>query len=308
MLRIDLYAEKALMLRLRKKLAARAPVWGYLLLWVVGGCATVPAAAPGSCPRAAAAADERLLATLWQQTSAEYRVLARSIYTHAKSQLEQALEDKQWTAEPSQKQRKDFAALPPAVILDIDETVLDTSSFQAHLIESCADFSEPLWQGWIRRQGFPPVPGAVDFVAFAQARGVTVFFVTGRDHAVEPETRANLRAAGIGLPERPDTVLTRGEMEDWGVDKTSRRRFIARGYRILLVIGDDLGDFISEYRDTPRRRIAAALKQEEWGTKWLVLPNAIYGSWVGSLYGFDSGAGKEEISRRKLEWLSATLR
>ncbi|MGH7823721.1 MAG: 5'-nucleotidase, lipoprotein e(P4) family [Candidatus Binatia bacterium] len=278
----------------------------------LSACAMEPgpsASAAGGSPRVfdVPAADERLHATLWQQTSAEYRALAQSIYSTAKLQLERALADKQWTAEPYQKQKGDFRNLPPAVIMDIDETVLDTSLFQADLIKRREEFTGERWHRWLKKNQFPGVPGAVDFISFAQARGVIVFFVTGRERSVEQETRNNLRSVGISVPADRDTVLMRGEAKEWGADKASRRKFVADSHRVLLIIGDDLGDFISEYKGTPRSRINAALKHEEWGAKWLILPNGIYGSWVGSLYGFDFQLGKEEISRRKFERLDSVL-
>jgi len=277
-----------------------------LVVSVFFACATVPRPSTttiGESPYLTGrpALDARLHATLWQQTSAEYRMLTQTIYLLAKLQLERALADKQWTAEPSQK--GGFQNLPPAVIMDIDETVLDTSVFQANLIKAGLEYSDELWKSWINKHQPMSIPGAVEFISFAQARGVTVFFVTNRRHTDEKETRANLSSVGIRLPESTDTVLMRGEQTDWGWDKAIRRGYIARSYRVLMLIGDDLGDFISEYRGTPESRINEALKHNEWGTKWIVLPNPVYGSWVSSLYDFDSQLGKEEILKRKFERL-----
>ncbi|HET8562927.1 MAG TPA: HAD family acid phosphatase [Candidatus Binatia bacterium] len=268
-------------------------------------CATIPGpstTAKSSHPTDRPAVDARLHATLWQQTSAEYRLLTQSLYSMAKLHLERALVDKQWTAEPSQKDG--FQNFPPAVIMDVDETVLDTSVFQATLIKDGVEYSYPLWKSWINGHQTMSIPGAVEFISFAQARGVTVFFVTNRRHTDEKETRANLSSTGISLPETPDTVLMRGERSDWGWDKATRRRYIAESYRVLMLIGDDLGDFISESTGTPQGRISEALKHNEWGTKWIVLPNAVYGSWVSSLYNFESQLDRDEILKRKFERLT----
>ena len=80
------------------------------------------------------------------------------------------------------------------------------------------------------------VPGAVEFIAAAQARGVTVFFITNRDHPTEETTRRNLAAIGVALPKEIDTVLCRGERAGWGRDKESRRQFIAQSYRVLMLV------------------------------------------------------------------------
>jgi len=189
------------------------------------------------------------------------------------------------------------------VIMDIDETVLDTGRFQSHLVKTGARFSTPLWRDWLNQNHPPAVPGALEFISLAQSRGVSVFFVTNRDHATEPVTRDQLTSVGIALPANLDTVLSANERPDWGVDKDSRRQFIGQSYRVLMVFGDDLGDFISEYRTAPPARVLEAKKYKNWGTKWFMLPNPMYGSWETSLYNFSSELKVEEISRRKLEHL-----
>ena len=244
--------------------------------------------------------DDRLNATLWQQTAAEYRVVTRIIYAMAKLQLERALADPGWTAESSQKEN--LQNLSPAVIIDVDETVLDNSLFQGRLIKDRMNYSDKLWKIWGVKQQATEIAGAVDFISFAQARGVTVFFVTNRDKSDEEAVRSLLTAMGVRFGEKMDTVLSRGERVDWGSDKASRRKFIAQSHRVLLLVGDDLGDFISEYRGTPEDRLREAFKHSEWGTKWILLPNPIYGSWERSLYGFKA-LSNDETLKRKLEHL-----
>lgn len=41
-----------------------------------------------------------------------------------------------------------------------------------------------------------------------------------------------------------ESVLMKNEMENWTSDKTSRRDLIAKCYRVVLLVGDSLGDFI----------------------------------------------------------------
>ncbi len=272
----------------------QCPLLTLTIAVLVSGCAATP-------PPSVGARDDRLDAILWQTTSVEYLVLAKSIYASAAVHLERALADRHWTAVP--EQNENFQQLPPAVIMDIDETVLDTGRFQSELVKNHARFSTAVWREWMTRNEPPPVPGALEFISMAQSRGVTVFFITNRDETTEPTTRRHLSAAGIRVPEEIDTVLSANERPDWGVDKGSRRRFIAQNYRVLMVFGDDLADFISEYRSPPSVRIKDALKYNFWGTKWFMLPNPMYGSWEGSLYDFRSGLSREEISRTKLERL-----
>lgn len=240
-------------------------------------------------------------AILWQTTSAEYHVIAQAIYASAQTNLEPALADTQWTALPAQTEN--YRQLPPAIIMDIDETVIDTGAFQSQLARTNARFSSRPWRAWQDRNQPGAVPGAVEFIAAAQARGVTVFFITNRDHRTEETARRNLAAIGVSLPKDIDTVLCRGERPDWSSNKESRRLFVAQAYRVLMLIGDDLADFISEYRATPAERMSAALKHGEWGRKWFMLPNPMYGSWESSLYGFRTGLSTEAMSKEKLDKL-----
>jgi acid phosphatase len=179
---------------------------------------------------------------------------------------------------------------------------LDNSAFQGRLIKDHMNYSDSLWRIWGVKQKPVEIAGAVDFISFAQARGVTVFFVTNRDQSDEKAVRRLLTGMGVRFGENMDTFLSRGERIDWGSDKASRRKFIAQSHRVLLLVGDDLGDFISEYRGTPEDRLREAFKHSEWGTKWILLPNPIYGSWERSLYGFKA-LSNDELLKRKLEHL-----
>jgi acid phosphatase len=277
-------------------------VWFFLLAFTtLAGCATTPPLPASRASASPAATDDRLDAILWQTTSAEYLVLTQSIYAGAQAQLEGALADRQWTALPAQKEN--YQNLPPAVIMDIDETVIDTGRFQSYLVKNRARFSSRPWREWLNRNEPQAVPGAVEFIANAQSRGVTVFFVTNRDHATEQATRLNLTSVGIKLPDPIDTVLSRNQRPDWGSDKESRRRFIAQSYRVIMLFGDDLADFIPEYLSPPQVRVSESLKHNQWGTKWFMLPNPMYGSWEASLYEFRSDLSAEETSKRKFERL-----
>jgi acid phosphatase len=282
-----------------RQYAARPVLLLLVSLSMVMGCAAATSHSPRD--EAPNRADNRLDAILWQTTSAEYRVLAKMIYAAAQTHLERALADTNWSALSAQKDN--YQKLPPAVIMDIDETVIDTGAFQSQLVRNNARFSSRPRREWQTRNQPEAVPGALEFIAAAQARGVTIFFVTNRDHPTEAATRLNLATAGVKLPSDLDTVLSRGERPDWSSDKESRRRHIAQSHRVLMLIGDDLADFISEYRTTPAQRTAAAVKHHAWGSKWFMLPNPMYGSWEASLYDFRNDLGSEEVSQRKFDQL-----
>lgn len=227
---------------------------------------------------------ERLHSILWIQTSAEYQALTTMTYQRAGETVDRALQDRTWTA--ALEQTGDFQNLPPAVILDLDETVLDNSPFEGRLIKNHSPFNRSKWDQWVEEANAQALPGALKFIAETQRKGATVFFVTNRRAPHEPSTRKNLEKLGVTLPTDIDTVLSEGEgPEAWPSDKSSRRRHLASQYRILLLIGDDLGDFVSGATDTPdnRRRLAQQYN-DRWGTSWFLVPNPIYGSWELSLY------------------------
>ncbi len=278
--------------------ALRPIVWATCLALLNFGCG---ATSQTALVEASRATDDRLDAILWQVTSVEYRIVAQSIYASATMHLERALADRQWTALPAQNEN--FQNLPPAVTLDVDETVIDTTKFQSQMVRTQARFSARPWSAWQARNEPQAVPGAVEFISYAESRGVTVFYVTNRDYSTEPSTRLNLTTIGLKLPDHVDTVLSRGKRPDWPSDKESRRRHIAQSYRVLLLVGDDLADFISEYRTPEQTRLREAQKYHQWGTKWFMLPNPMYGSWESTLYDFNLDLTREEVSQRKLKRL-----
>lgn len=250
----------------------------------------------------AGASQANLDATLWVQTSVEYGAVARSVYVAAARDLPILLADSSRTA--ALEQTGDYERLPPAVIVDVDETVLDNSPFQARLLLGGERFNRDSWAAWVHEARAQPVPGALEFVNRASDMGITVFYVTNRDADLESSTRANLAGAGFRLQPGIDDVLTRGERPAWTSDKSSRRRHVASTHRVLMLIGDDLNDFVTVDRRSPTERATLALRHVEWwGERWRMLPGPTYGSWERSLYGFDHELGDADRLERKTDHL-----
>lgn len=264
-----------------------------LMVVLTAACAT-GSPDPGPVPA--------LDATAWVQGSAGWEASARQTYRLASHELDRALADSSRTAllDPPEGYR----SRPPAVILDVDETVLDNSPYQARLVLSGDEFAPDTWGSWVREEAAEPVPGALAFTRAADERGVAVFYVTNRDHRLESATRANLRQMGFPLPEEGDRLLTQDEREGWGSDKASRRAHVARDHRVLLLFGDDLNDFVSGSRasteayDRLRERHA-----DRFGRDWFMLPNPTYGTWERAVTGFRSDLSPSEAIRVKLESL-----
>lgn len=270
-----------------------------LSLLLLAGCVSVTSSAPAPPKTVAeASSDELLNATLWVQTAAEYRALVLQSYQNAGRMLDAALADPSWTA--AIEQTGDFSKLPPAIILDVDDTVLDNSAFEARLLVKNVSYDEKLWNQWVDEAAAPAIPESVELTNYAAQNGVTVFYVTNRNVSVEPQTHLNLVKAGFPMRDGVDTVLTVGEREGWTSDKTSRRKFVADHYRVLLLFGDDLGDFASGIRGSMADRYAIVEKYKaNWGTKWIPIPNPMYGSWEGSVLGFNRGLTEAEQLRMK---------
>jgi len=240
-----------------------------------------PVAAPAAAPAVAPAAAKTGLpdSVVWFRTSIEYRATALQAYRLAALMLDRALGDTTWTA--ALEQAGEFGTKPPAVILDVDETVLDNSESEERNIREGAVYSEARWAEWCNERKATPIPGALEFTRAAAAKGVAVFYVTNRDRALEQATRDNLAKYGFPLDPGRDTVLTRAERPEWAAsDKSSRRSLVAQDFRVLLLIGDDFGDFIAGARATlAARKALDDANAGMWGVKWIALPNPLYGSW-----------------------------
>jgi len=271
----------------------RPHIWGLALAVVLGsvagGCASAaeaPVVDPGDVAPTGGGGDvglENLNAVLWVQTAVEYRANSLQAFQLARRLLDDALADPSWTA--ALEQVGNFGALPPAIILDVDETALDNSFFEARLTLDNEVYSEPLWDAWVLEEAAIPIPGALEFIQYATGRGVTVFYVTNRRAHLEDATRANLEATGFELPDDLDVLLMRGERPEWDAsDKTPRRREVASGYRVLLMFGDNMGDFTAASAGTVAERLEFADSHRDyWGSRWIMLANPTYGSFIGAV-------------------------
>jgi acid phosphatase len=249
-------------------------------------------------------------ATLWSQTAVEYDGITRGAYRLAGVMMERALRDSSWTAalEQAEQAPEQYRAKPPAVVLDVDETVLDNSAYQARLIRENDSYDSESWNDWCRERRADAVPGALRFTQRADSMGVQVIYLTNRDSVVEAATRDNLDRLGFPVNDDPDAVLTQGEKPGWE-PKEPRRAWVAERYRVVLLLGDNLGDFVEPADTTLTARQRMADRYERfWGTRWIALPNAQYGSWEGALFDYDYGQSAWEQLRRKHDRLETRER
>ena len=267
------------------------------LLWGVSACSSTSTANQSTAP-----SFERLNAVLWMQTSAEYYAAVQSTYTQATQMLSAGLAEKHWSA--AQEQSGDYTHLPPAIILDIDETVLDNSPFQAQLIKDNKSFTPEEWRRWTQLASAEPLPGVKAYLDYAAAQGVTIFYVTNRDAAQEQDTRINLQRLQLPLRTDIDVLLTKNENHWNSSDKGPRRTYVSHDFRIIALIGDDFGDFVSGAKGSVETRLALAKNYSAaWGKKWFLLPNPVYGSWESVLFNQNYNQSAEQITQRKLKRL-----
>ena len=133
--------------------------------------------------------------------------------------------------------------------------------------------------------------------------GVQVFYVTNRDVKVKKGTVENIKKV-IDPAVQPDHVLCKNERAGWGSDKSSRRAFIAKDYRVVLLLGDDYNDFAYLGKVSPRERLEKAKAHRQyWGKRWILLPNGLYGSWESALYNYDNKLSAGEKFKLKYKYL-----
>jgi 5'-nucleotidase (lipoprotein e(P4) family) len=255
-----------------------------LSVMLAAGCSHVPSES-ASTPELL---DNNLNSTLWVQASGEYKANTLQAYNSAIANLGPVVRFGNQSA--ALEQPGNTGGLPAAVVLDIDETVLDNSRYQAQLVLLGSAFNPETWDQWVALKAATAVPGAVEFINYAKATGVEVFYITNRECKVrdgnedpcpqELDTLENLQNVGVqGVTK--DHLLLKNEFPDWGSEKSNRRLNIADQYRIVMLFGDDLGDFLSDAKSmTPKERDAlVSLHSNKWGSVWYMLPNPTYGSW-----------------------------
>ncbi|PWU25246.1 MAG: 5-nucleotide phosphatase [Candidatus Rokuibacteriota bacterium] len=256
-------------------------------------------------PAQDAPANDLLNAVLWMQRSVEYKATTLGAFALARMRLDQALTDPNWTAAPKE-QTGAYQSLPPAVVLDVDESILDNSLYQAWMTLKDTSFDPKTWNAFVNTVTSVPIPGAVEFAKYADAKGVKVFYVSNRTAQEEEPTRKNLEKFGFPMGGGVDTMLMTGKQPDWGSAKGTRRAFIAKTYRIVLNIGDNFGDFVDEYRTSEAERLKVMdQNRDRWGREWIMIANPSYGSFESAPFGHDFKLSADAKRRAKRNVLDA---
>jgi acid phosphatase len=217
------------------------------------------------------------------------------------------MRDPHWDALGKTDRVAPLKGLKPAVILDIDETVLDNSPYQARVVKGGGEFNEADWAAWCKEAQARALPGAVEFTQFAAKHGIAVIYISNRAKDLDEATLANLRQAGFPVS-GPQAFLGLGtvvdDCEQAGTEKGCRRQLVARHYRVLMQFGDQIGDFVDVNGNTADGRRKAVADYLPWiGTRWFVLPNPTYGSWEPALFNNDWSVPLERRRQQKIDAL-----
>ena len=241
--------------------------------------------------------EQSMLSVIYVQTSTEFAANNIQTFNNASKALDMALKDKTWTA--ALEQKDNFVSKDPAIIVDVDETVLDNSSFQSRTILSGLSYPNG-WAKWVNESKATAVEGVYKFLHYANESEVKIFYVTNRLESFREPTIRNLKSLGLPFDDNINSLIMR---EDENVrDKTKRRKNIAEDYRIVLLLGDQLTDFISTkeaYVFHSDRKKLANKYSDMWGSKWFMITNPTYGRWELSLYDEMPKSEEDAIQKRK---------
>jgi 5'-nucleotidase (lipoprotein e(P4) family) len=213
--------------------------------------------------------DHLIMAVLYQQTAAEYRALCYQAFNLAKFKLDQSL-------------RVMGLMKQQAIIVDIDETVLDNSPYEAKSILDEIHYPA-FWDEWISKADAKPVPGALEFLQNAGSKGIKVFYISNRKEKHAEATLRNLVNLGFPNADAEHLLIQTAESS-----KKARREKVAEAHSIIMLIGDNLNDFTEVFDKksiSERFELTDSLKNE-FGNRFIVLPNAIYGDWESAVFNY----------------------
>ena len=225
-----------------------------------------------------------MMAVLYQQHSAECKALYYQAFNLAKMMLDQDLANKKLKGKR-------------AVVVDIDETILDNTPFEAAMINRNAVYPED-WYVWTSLAKAKALPGAAEFLNYAASKGVAVFYVTNRTQSETVATLKNLRDQKFPMADTNHLIPKKTESS-----KEKRRLKIMEKYRIVLLAGDNLTDFAAVFdKATLETRDAKTTDlRYEFGKHFIVLPNAMYGDWENAMYNlYKTDTTRDKSAIRKL--------
>ncbi len=211
--------------------------------------------------------DHLIMSVLWYQKSAEMKAIYYQSFNWAKLRVDMALEEK-----GSQKL---------AVVVDIDETMLDNSPSEVRSINTGKGFSKETWSDWTSQIKAKALPGAVDFSKYAESKGVDVFYISNRSVDDFAVTLQNLQNENFAFADSSHLLL-----KSITSSKEPRRNIVKENYEIILLMGDNLLDFSEIFEDRSDNYGFNTVEEnkEKFGDIFIVLPNPMYGNWEREIF------------------------
>lgn len=228
--------------------------------------------------------DHLIMSVLWYQKSAEMKALYYQSFNLAKLRLDQEL------AKNQQEKKK-------AIIVDIDETMLDNSPFETNCIRTGKGFTQERWSNWTSKASAKALPGAVEFSHYAKSKDVEVFYLSNRSVDDFHVTLKNLQKENFACADSVHLLLKTNTSS-----KKLRREMVKNNYEIVLLIGDNLGDFSEIFEDRSNNYGFDVVEENRdlFGDKFIVLPNPMYGAWERPVLKSDRDlTDKEKYNIRK---------
>ena len=224
---------------------------------------------------------ENTMGSLWYQNAAEVDALYQQGYNVATNKLKELLK------QPTDK--------PYSIVLDIDETVLSNIPFQVKMIKDGTAFNPKLWDEWVQKAEAKPVAGAKEFLQFADKNKVQIYYISDRTDAQVDATIKNLEAQGLPVQGR-DHLMFKKEGDK---SKEGRRQEVIKHTNLVMLFGDNLVDFaeFSTKSEADRDKMFEQLKAE-FGDKFIIFPNPMYGSWESAVYQGEKKDGKGQSEAR----------
>ena len=224
---------------------------------------------------------ENTMGSLWYQNAAEVDALYQQGYNVATSKLKELLK------QPTSK--------PYSIVLDIDETVLSNIPFQVKMVKDGTAFNPKLWDEWVQKAEATPVAGAKEFLQFADKNKVQIYYISDRTDAQVDATIKNLEAQGLPVQGR-DHLMFKKEGDK---SKEGRRQEVLKHTNLVMLFGDNLVDFaeFSTKSEADRDKMFEQLKAE-FGDKFIIFPNPMYGSWESAVYQGEKKDGKGQSEAR----------
>ncbi len=257
---------------------------------------TVSTAQQGTQPQVVTDNEYQVGGTLYMQKSAEYRALAYQAFNLAHWQLDADFDKKNVKKLPKPEQKK-----PRAIMVDIDETVLDNSPAQAYNIKNRLGFDLKQWYAWGEMRKAKAIPGSVEFLNYANSKGVKIFYVSNRDEVQKQATMDNLKAVGFNEINADNVLLRQLDDKGKGISsKEPRRELILKKYRIVFFIGDNLDDHsnVFESKSVADRFAEVDKSKDMFGKRYILLPNAMYGTWENAIYEYGRLTEAQKTEKR----------